>query len=110
LGIGLIKIKDKYFEWSTIVDAPVTLSMSLRELKAYTKSEYGKSGMNELEERIHRCEMYGTSFMGGGNVEDIVSRNRAGFEEACLTMDEIYNIYRNKKNYNRVFKDKKNGK
>lgn len=45
----IIKIKDKYFEWSTIVDAPVTNGMSLTEFRSYYQSEYGEDAMKNLD-------------------------------------------------------------
>ena len=40
--------KDYYLLWSTVVDAPVTQGMSLREFKKYYQSEYGEQGMINL--------------------------------------------------------------
>jgi len=58
---GLILIKDKYFEWSSVVDAPVSYAMTLEELVAYTKECYGYKALIVLDTRIKRCKTTGTS-------------------------------------------------
>lgn len=92
MGRGIVKIKDHYLEWSTIVDAPVTFGMSLAELEEHIRYEYGRSGLRDLPERLARVEQYGTSFIGT-SVEDVLRGNRAGPDEQALTADEIYQAY-----------------
>jgi hypothetical protein len=94
MGRGLIKIKDLYFEWSTIVDAPVTWGMTEEELREWTKENLGAEGLRELPERIERVGRKGTSYQGPYNLEDVISGNRAGPQETELSMDEIYIRYR----------------
>ena len=89
---GLIKIKDKYFEWSTITDSPVTNGMTKEELKKYTNEVYGKQGLMDFEERIERTKKTGTSYHGE-SLDSLISINRAGKNEETLTKDEIYEIY-----------------
>ena len=48
-----------YFEWSTIVDAPVTYGMSLDDFKAYCRSKYGVAAMHNLPKIMHRVERKG---------------------------------------------------
>lgn len=104
MGRALIVIKGKYFEWSTTVDAPVSYAMTLEELTAHTKEEYGNHGIGELGRRIERCNKYGTSFMDGDNSEEVLSCNRAGIGECELTAEQIYNVYQNENSYNSYFK------
>lgn len=92
MGTGLIKIKDKYFEWSSCSDAPTTYGMSKKELRRYIKEEYGNKGVSELDGRIKRCEEFGTSFHGE-TLEDVLLTNRAGKNEEHLSADEIYKSY-----------------
>jgi hypothetical protein len=89
----IIKLADKYLEWSTIVDAPVTNGMSLEEFKEYYKSEYGVQGLNGLEERLKRVEEKGTSSIYEGSVDEVISGNRAGDNEKKLTKEEIIEKY-----------------
>ena len=103
MGRGLVVIKGKYFEWSTVVDAPVSYAMTLEELTTYTKEEYGNQGIGELDSRIERCNKYGTSFIGG-NSREVLSCNRAGLEEGELTAEQIYDVYQNEDSYNSYFK------
>ena len=88
----LIKIKDKYFEWSTIVDAPVTYGMTEEELEKYIERQYGKIGLNKLPHRLERVEETGTSAYWC-DLKSIITPNRAGGSEEELTKEEIYNKY-----------------
>ena len=57
----LLKLKDKYFEWSTIVDAPISYGMTLEELLQYIGEKYGQEGMDVLPARLLRLDARGTS-------------------------------------------------
>jgi RNase P/RNase MRP subunit POP5 len=92
MGRYIIKIRDQYLEWSTIVDAPVTYGMTLQELREYIKEEYGNEGLEELPQRLERVEKTGTS-AHGGDLEGTLLCNRAGLDETELTEDEIYDVY-----------------
>ena len=73
---------DRYLEWSTIVDAPVTYGMPLDEFTAYYRDQYGAEGMRALPERMARVEAKGTS--------DRISRDVA--DTVCcgaMTLDEL---------------------
>jgi hypothetical protein len=89
----IVKIKDKYIEWSTIVDAPISHGMSLGEFKKYYQNEYGNRGIQTLQDRLDRVEEKGTSEIDADCLEDTVSFNRAGLQETELTVDEIYRVY-----------------
>ena len=93
MGRCIVKIKDKYLEWSSIVDAPVTFGMTLDELKGYIKEEYGREGMRELDKRLERVERTGASTIYEKSVDSIISCNRAGPNESHLTLEEIYQAY-----------------
>jgi RNase P/RNase MRP subunit POP5 len=92
MGNPIIKIKDKYFEWSTIVDAPVSRGVTKEELKGYIKRKYGEKGLSELHERLKRVEDKGTSSYVT-DLEGLINCNRAGENEETLTKEEIYNKY-----------------
>jgi hypothetical protein len=89
----IIKIKDRYFEYSSVVDAPVTHGMSLGEFTEYYKEEYGKSSIENLKQRLERVEAKGTSCMLDESVEATISGNVAGKNGKSLTADEIYEKY-----------------
>ena len=91
MGRYIVKIKDMYLEWSSIVDAPVTYGMTLEVFNAYYLEEYGRRDFEtELPERLERVERTGCSARDGHTVDSFVSYNRAGPNETCLTLDEIY--------------------
>lgn len=92
MGRAIIKIKDRYFEWSSVVDAPVTYGMTEDELRAWVRLHYGLVGERELPARLARVEMFGTS-APGYSLKDILAGNRAGPDEKPLTADQIYEMY-----------------
>lgn len=94
----LIQIKDRFYEWSTIVDAPVTYGMTEPELRYYIKKEYGNTGLKELPKRLEQCRESGTSSQIRQTLDDVLLLNRAGPNERCLTADEIYAEYTYPKN------------
>lgn len=89
----IIQIKDRYFEWSTVVDAPITYGLTREELRKYYKEEYGNYGMRTFEEKMSRVDRYGTSLQGR-SAQDVTRLNRAGPEGSPLSLHEIYNKYK----------------
>lgn len=79
---------DRYFEWSTIVDAPVTYGMPLDEFTAFYRHQYGAASDDEFAERMARVEATGTSARGD-TVKDLISGNRAGPGESTMTMKQL---------------------
>jgi len=95
MGRFIIKIKDRYFEWSTVVDAPITNGMTLDELHAHIKEEYGKQGLESLPERLKRVEACGTASYLDKTVTDTIRGNRAGPKGKYLSAKQIYATYVN---------------
>ena len=93
MGNCIIKIEDQYFEWSTVVDAPITRGMMLVELEAYVKNEYGREGLEKLPARVQRADATGTSMLGHASLDDTISVNRAGPDESCISKADILKRY-----------------
>lgn len=93
MGRAIIKIKDYYLIWSSVVDAPVSFGMNRVELEKWLKEEYGRAGLSDWLRMIPRVDEIGTSFYERDSVEDTIDGNRAGPMGACLTLDEIYTAY-----------------
>jgi hypothetical protein len=89
----IVKLNDYYFEYSTIVDAPVTFGMSLVEFLEYYKEEYGREGMRHLQARMKFVESKGTSSLINDSAINTLTCNRAGPNESELTIDELYKAY-----------------
>ena len=89
----IVKLKDYYFLFSSVVDAPVTFGMSLDAFKEYYKLEYGQDSLKDLDSRLSRVEKYGSSDMAELSADDILEFNKAGPNEDALTVDEIYKAY-----------------
>lgn len=82
-----------FFEWSTIVDAPVSPAMTKSEFNAYWLHRHGSQGMSELEDRLARAEATGSSSFRAMSVRDCVRGNRAGDRgEAEISFDEVIDI------------------
>ena len=98
MGRCIIKLtddekRDYYAEYSTIVDAPTTYGLLLDDFKAFIKDQEGARGLEELPERLARCDKQGTSFQMDGDLLSLLCCNRAGKEESKLTYRQIVAVY-----------------
>lgn len=93
MGRAIIKIKDFYLIWSSVVDAPISFGMNRAELEKWLKEEYGRAGLSDWLRMIPRVDEIGTSFYEHGSVKQTTRYNRAGPKGARLTLDEIYTAY-----------------
>ena len=73
---------DRYLEWSTVVDAPVT---------AYYRDRYGSDSDDAFAARMARVEATGVSARDC-TVRDVVDYNRAGPNESTLTMKQLWTL------------------
>lgn len=90
----IAKFLDRYCEWSTVVDAPVSHMMSEQELHEYIGVEYGANGLANLTQRLERVQAQGTSSINGTTSEDLLSFNRAGQNESHIaTAEEMVAAY-----------------
>lgn len=85
----IVKLCDKYMEYSTVVDAFVCRPMTLEQFKAYYCLEYGASAMPAFDGRIARVENYGTSDATPCSADQLLRHNRLGPHESCLYMEQV---------------------
>jgi hypothetical protein len=87
--------RDYYFEFSTVVDAPVTLGMTRKEFEKHYREEYGNHAFEsgEFQNRMKRVEAKGTSSRLHVSAEEVLSANRAGKDETCLTIAQLIDAY-----------------
>lgn len=85
--------KDRYFEWSTVSDAPITYGMSIEEFRRYYQRTYGEEGMQWLEKWMPNIEAGGCSFPGV-TLDELIRSNRAGTNEKKLTKRQLIVKYR----------------
>lgn len=80
----------KYNIFSTIWDSfCFKSSITLDQLKQYTKDEYGELGLRSLDARLERAHSKGvSSLMGESSLKEFLVCNRAGEEEAELSYEE----------------------
>ena len=83
----------KYVIWSTIVDAPTSRAMSVKDLKKHV-ARVQPENVYSFEHRMERVEKIGHSMITGESLEDLLNNNRAGNGEKKLTVDEIYDRYK----------------
>lgn len=79
-----------FFEWSEVVDAPVSRAMGREEfVDWYTERNGADAAGDALDARLARAVEYGTSAERPESAEEMTRFNRAGPGERCLTFDEI---------------------
>lgn len=78
----------RFLEYSTISDAPVSKAMMFDEFRAHYLDKYGTNSKLEFNERIERAVESGSSAWGE-NFESTILTNRAGDNEGNLTLDQF---------------------
>lgn len=98
MGHFIIKLKDEntkkeyYLEWSSVVDAPITWGLTLKQLKQRIKKESGNEGLKELVDRLKRVEKTGTSCLGS-TLDNHIFVNRAGSRGQHITKEQMIQKY-----------------
>ena len=93
-----IKIKDKYFHWSTVVDAPITDGMNLEDFRNWYKNEYSSYYNEKLFDKMIDTLTKYPAANGNGNpiantIDEAISFNHAGKNGLYLTAEQIYEQY-----------------
>ncbi len=97
MGRYIVKLADdKYVEWSTVVDAPVTCIFTREEMLRRLRLKYAKA-LEMLPTRPDECiaitDKFGTSCRDM-SLKEALEGNRAGDAEVCLTLEEIIEQYK----------------
>jgi hypothetical protein len=93
---AIIKIRDKYFIWSTIVDAPIVYGSTKEQLLNYFINEAIEKAKLAFNDQMERVEDIGHGYCGlfkDVSLDEIVSHNNLGENGASLNIDEIYYKY-----------------
>jgi hypothetical protein len=87
MGSYIVKLKDRYVEWSTVCDAPVSDGMTRDGIKSGFIGRYGPDP--NLDEYLALADKYGASY------PDLNWRtyNRAGPHETFVNEDELYQVF-----------------
>ena len=94
MGRLVVKLGERFLEWSSVVDAPVTELMTEHQFRRYLLQEYGASGLVGWEQQRARLDRQGTSSRSGLTLEELLQHNRAGQDEACVTSEsEMVALY-----------------
>lgn len=78
-----------FFEWSTIVDAPVSIGMRRQEFKVYYLERHGLAAMLDLPWRLDRAVEFGTSLDTATSARDLIEFNRAGIDGTDLPFEDV---------------------
>lgn len=100
---GIVSLRDAdgtlwYFEWSTIVDAPVTYRMTRAELEQYVSGYEGADGVRELALRMERVDSKGASFRDDDRAS-VLLLNKAGPDDGHLSEAQICECYASPQSY-----------
>lgn len=89
--------KNKYVEWSSVVDAPVTFILNKEEMLSYLDEMHGKISFSKNRKDIDMADRKGTSSLIYNDVKLLLSCNGAGEKEESISLDEILKKYKRKK-------------
>lgn len=94
MGRAVFKFgEDQYLEWSSVVDAPVTLLMP----KAEAVRLWGEARVKRADKRGHS---YQDAYMNERETpEELISCNRAGPNEETLTLPAFLRRYKDRESY-----------
>jgi len=87
MGHIIAKFGDRYMEWTTVSDGPITPLLTVPELKRYILQAYGYKELQELPERIARADAQGTSSRMGTSAQDLLAHNAIGPNGAPVTTE-----------------------
>jgi hypothetical protein len=85
----IVHYEGKFFDWSTIVDAPTSYAMTREEYEKEYLLEYGRKGVEQLPERLERAIQNGTSSHRKMSFAELITGNRAGPNESEASIEEI---------------------
>lgn len=88
MGRMIAKFGERYTEWSTVTDSPVSPLLTLPEFKRYLLETYGVEALEELPRRLARVDKFGSSSQMGQTAQDLLRHNRAGPNESHVTTEE----------------------
>jgi hypothetical protein len=69
------------------------MAMDHDQLFDWLVAEYGRTGTADFDDRLKRVESTGTSCIISGDIDTLVSHNRAGPNETHLSKKQIYEQY-----------------
>lgn len=95
---AIIKIKDKYFIWSTMTDSPIIYGATEEQILNFFIKEAVEEAKIAFDNQMKRVKKIGHGYRGlfkNESVENIVSCNKLGEHGTALSIDEIYEIYGN---------------
>jgi hypothetical protein len=87
----ILKIQNFYLEYSTVSDCPSSRGMDREQIRDYLLKRMGTTNEILIDEFLRCADETGTSTLE--SLDSVLFLNRAGLDETCLTIDEIYQYY-----------------
>jgi hypothetical protein len=92
MGKCIIKLEDKYMQWTTVSDSPASLLLPEPLFRRWYFSEYGNSSYMDYRLAMQRVEEHGCSAYGE-TPDSVIKNNRAGKGEKKLTRKQLVEAY-----------------
>ncbi len=90
----ILKLQDRYFEWSTVVDAPVGGPWTREQALAHVTQQIIEHAACNAQAQLAFCDLFGVNTdQRDFRIGDLLLGNRAGPNESELTAEEIYQRY-----------------
>lgn len=103
MGTIILKLTDEhtnfdyYIEWSSVIDAPISVGMDIESFKKYYLEKYGTVEKQNICELLKRVDKSGTSSRFE-TLPETLSFNRAGKNETTLSKNKLIQHYCIEKN------------
>ncbi len=93
MGEAICHHEGSYLIWSSVTDTPILYNCTEQDIKDHVRREYGQSGMRDIDRRLDRARLIGTSSMMHGSLRDMVLGNHAGPNGEEITYDDVIRFY-----------------
>jgi hypothetical protein len=88
----IVKLNNRYCEWSTVVDAPVTPLLTESQLSLYWRLQYGLRG-DDIQEMVATCDEHDyTGWRSGITLDELVKYNRAD-KQGPLSKEKLIELF-----------------
>lgn len=85
------KRTERFFEYSSLFNAPVSFALREPEFCDYIREEYGEKGRKALSHRLFQARHFGSDHPNRYSAEQVVRHNKMGKGGKPLSLDEIVN-------------------
>lgn len=94
MGHIIIKIKDRYFMYSTICDAPISAGFTRKDFIKWYLKEQRRKAKDWIEKELIEVDETGSNV--GETMQEVILCNRAGERERHISAKKMYELYAHK--------------